>query len=145
MSTFVMRLSQFDSSHQEGVPGTPEILIPLDARRFFPPMKLQGQKYPDAYFTVALEVGNEKEMMEYRLWDYEERATGTKINECRLRTNHKTRDLINPSGRDLIVIKKVDNKDYIFEVKIISSGSQSYNKYYSKCNRLSNKKEWGIF
>ena len=138
-STFVMRLSQFDSSHRTGRPGTPEVLIPLDAQDFFPPISITKRKYADAFFDVVLNHPYGRERHSYRVWFY------TIKDEFRLRMNHVTIDLTSPNGNDLLVINRLpDDSDPQYEVTILPTTDPTYGAFLAKCNRESQGKLWGI-
>lgn len=144
-STFIMQLSLFDSSHRTGIPGTPEVLIPHEAIGFFPPLSLSGRKYPDVYFRVALNTPTGKERHRYRLWYYEERAIGTRIDEYRLRMNHDTIDLSSPGGGDLLVVNKLPSGSVpAYEVTVLSQRDARFPYYFSLCNRIAQGKRWGM-
>jgi HKD family nuclease len=144
-ATFVMELSPFDSSHRTGVRGTAEVLIPNDAAQFFPPIALSGRKYPDAVFDVALNIPTGQELLSYRFWYYETRATGKKIDEHRLSVGHRTIDLTSPGGGDLLVINRLPRgTEPAYEVTIVAKGDPGYERFTGICNRLSQDKRWGI-
>lgn len=137
-SIFVMKLSAFDTSHRTGVPGTPEILIPNEAMRFFPPVGPHGQRYEDAPVRVVLNHPEQPEIRDYRLWVYPLRA------ENRLRMDHRTIDLTTVAGGDLLVVSRLVSPDATYEVTIIKPTDGPYAYYQSLCNRISNDKAWGI-
>lgn len=144
-NTFLMQLSAFDSSHREGVPGTPEVLIPHKAIPFFPRLSLSGRKYPDALFDVALNSPDGQERQRYRLWYYEQRATGTKIDEYRLRLNHETISLSSSGGGDLLVINKLPSgSDPSYEVTILPQTDPTFPAFLSFCTEDAQGKKWGI-
>ena len=66
---FAMTLSAHDASKKTGMPGTPELSLPRPARDFFPPMRLSGRQYPDAYFDVRLNDGGQARTVTYRIWE----------------------------------------------------------------------------
>ncbi|MFC2038183.1 hypothetical protein ACFLUG_00220 [Chloroflexota bacterium] len=143
--TFIMQLSPFDSSHRTGVPGTPEILIPHGAIGFFPILSVTTRKYPDAVFDVILNTSTGQERHSYRLWYYEERATGTKIDEYRFRLNHDTIDLTNAGGGDLIVINKLaPGSDPEYEVTILPNTDVTFPVFLGLCTNQIYDKRWGI-
>jgi HKD family nuclease len=145
VSTFVMQLSSFDSSHKTGVPGTPEILIPHAAIGFFPPLSLAGRKYPDVIFDVVLNTETGRERHTYRLWYYEERAIGTRIDEYRLRLDHDTIDLSSPGGGDLIVINRLPpGNGPLYEVTILPQSDPTFPAFLSLCTKQIYEKRWGI-
>lgn len=142
--TFIMQLSAFDSSHRTGVSGTPEVLIPHSAIDFFPPLSLSGRKYPDVVFDVVLNTPTGRERHHYRLWYYEVRATGTRIDEYRLRMNHDTIDLSTPGGGDLLVINKLPaNSTPAYEVTILPQTDPTFPAFFSLCKHLAQGKKWG--
>lgn len=139
-STFIMQLSEFDSSHRSGVPGTPEILIPLDAQQFFPQIALKdGRRHPDANFDVALNTPIGQERHSYRVWYYEGKR------EFRLRMNRQTIDLSSPDGGDLIVINQLsDDHDPAYEVTILSKHDPTFPAFLSQCVKVAGPKKWGF-
>jgi hypothetical protein len=144
-STFIMQMSSFDSSHRTGVGGTPEVLIPHPAIRFFPPLSMAGRKYPDVYFDVSLNTPTGRERHGYRLWYYEERATGTSIDEYRLRMDHATIDLSALGGGDLLVINRLPvGNDPAYEVTILPSTDPTFPAFLSKCTYRVQDKRWGL-
>jgi len=145
--TFVMQMSSFDTSHTGAVVGTPEVLIPLSAQNFFPPMSMSGRKYPDVFFNVILNTPTGQEIRSYRLWYYETRAVGTKINECRLRLDHQTVELATGRG-DLLVVKKLpDGSKPAYEVTVVSPSDASFNHFLSHCTSITRTgtKRYGLF
>ena len=144
-SIFVMQLSAFDSSHRTGVRGTAEVLIPHEAIEFFPPISLSGRMYPDCNFDVVLNTPAGCERHRYRLWYYEQRAVGTRIDEYRLRMDHETIDLSTLGGNDLLIINKLpDGSDPAYEVTILTKADLAFYKFHSLCNRVTQGKKWGI-
>ena len=140
ISTFIMQLSAFDSSHRPGVPGTPEVLIPLEARDFFPQLTLQAnRKHPDANFDVELDTPTGQERHSYRAWFYEERG------EFRLRMNGETIELSTPEGGDLIVINRLpEDSDPPYEVTILPQSDPIFPIFMEKCVKVAQGKKWGI-
>jgi hypothetical protein len=140
-----MQLSAFDSSHRSGVPGTPEVLIPHAAIEFFPQLSLSGRKYPDAQFDVVLNTPMGRERHRYRLWYYEERATGTRIDEYRLRMNHDTIDLSASGGGDLLVVNKLpEGNDPVYEVTILPQTDPTFPAFIGSCRFEAQGKRWGV-
>lgn len=145
VNTFIMQLSSFDSSHRTGIPGTPEILIPHPAIGFFPQLSLSGRIYPDVIFDAVLNTQTGRERHTYRLWYYEERAVGTRIDEYRLRLNHDTIDLSSPGGGDLIVINKLPpGNDPSYEVTILPQSDPTFPAFFSLCTNQIYDKRWGM-
>lgn len=143
--TFIMQLSSFDSSHRTGVKGTPEIIIPHPCIDFFPPISEGARKYPDVNFNVILNTPTGREIHQYRLWYYEYRATGKKIDEYRLRMDNGTIDLSTQGGGDLLVINKLPKgTNPSYEVTILSKSDPTYITFLNKCNRDAQGKRWGI-
>jgi HKD family nuclease len=143
-SLFIMQLSAFDSSHKTGVSGTPEVLIPHAAINFFPPLSMQGRRYPDTYFDVVLNTPTGRERHQYRLWYYEERAIGTRIDEYRLRLNHDTIDLSSTGGGDLLVINRLpEGSDPAYEVTILPQTDPSFPAFFELCRYEAQGKKWG--
>lgn len=139
ISTFIMQLSAFDSSHRTGRPGTPEVLIPLAAQTFFPDISITGRKYPDANFDVVLNTPFGQERHSYRVWFYDVK------DEFRLRMNHTTIDLSYANGGDLIVINKLsEGSDPQYEVTILPRSDPTYASFIRKCTKESQGKKWGI-
>lgn len=144
-STFIMQLSSFDSSHRSGIPGTSEILIPHSAVSFFPRLLKSGRKYPDTLFDVVLNTLSGRERHRYRLWYYEERATGTRIDEYRLRMNHDTIDLSTFGGGDLLVINRLaPGSDPLYEVTILPQADPTYPAFFAQCTLEAQGKKWGL-
>jgi HKD family nuclease len=145
-ATFIMQLSPFDSSHRTGVKGTTEILIPHDAVPFFPGLSNRGEKYPSAYFNVMVNTTTGSFRSNCRLWYYETRATGTRIDEYRLRVDHKTIDQSTPGGGDLLVISKLPpGSPTPYEVTILPRGHPNYAAAMARCTRLAAlDKVWGL-
>lgn len=145
--TFIMQMSSFDTSHRGAAVGTPEVLIPLAAQGFFPPLTMAGRKYPDAFFNVVLNTPSGPETRQYRVWYYETRAVGTKINEYRLRLDHRTVELASGNG-DLIVINKLpDGSDPSYEVTVLSPSDPFFNDFLSHCTLVAGvgTKRYGLF
>lgn len=145
-TVFVMQLSAFDSSHRTGVRGTPEVLVPHDAIPFFPAIVQGGRKYPDAVFDVALNTATGRERHRYRLWYYEFRATGKKIDEYRLRMDHDTIGLSAAGGGDLLVINKLTvGNDPPYEVTVLQQTDPLYGAFSAMCDRIAAQdKRWGM-
>ncbi len=140
-----MQLSEFDSSHRTGVPGTPEVLIPHAAVGFFPALSLSGRKYPDANFDVILNTPTGPERHNYRLWYYEFRATGSRIDEYRLRMNRDTIDLSRIGGGDLLIITKLPvGSDPAYEVTILPQPDPTFPSFLALCTNRVQDKRWGI-
>lgn len=143
--TFVMQLSAFDCSHRSGVPGTPEVLIPHAAVDFFPPLTGASRKYPDAVFDVVLNTPMGRERHSYRLWYYEERAVGTRIDEYRLRMDHDTIDQTAPGGGDLLVITKLPaESDPAYEVTVLPRSDPTFPAFLGLCSSETQGKRWGM-
>jgi HKD family nuclease len=145
-NTFVMQLSAFDSSHRTGVPGTAEVLIPHPAVQFFPALAMGGRRYPDALFDVVLNTPTGRERHGYRLWYYEERAIGTRIDEYRLRMDKETIDLSTPGGGDLLVINKLPaGNDPQYEVTVLPRIDPTYPAFSAMCTNVAAvDKRWGL-
>lgn len=143
--TFVMQLSSFDTSHRTGVRGTPEVLVPHDAIPFFPPLSVSERKYPDVMFDVILDKPTGPERHNYRLWYYEERAVGSRIDEYRLRMNHDLIDLSAEGGGDLLVINKLTpGSDPEYEVTIVSQNDPAFPEFLKQCTLDAQGKKWGM-
>ena len=143
--TFLMQLSAFDCSHRSGVPGTPEVLVPHPAVPFFPSLSLSARRYPDALFDVVLNTPTGQERHRYRLWYYEERSVGTRIDEYRLRMNHDTIDLTTEGGGDLLVItKRPQETEPRYEVTILPQTDPTFPAFSSLCVNEAQGKRWGI-
>lgn len=140
VDTFIMQLSSFDSSHRTGRPGTPEVLIPLDAQNFFPKLsKTSDRKYPDANFEVILNtsVGNDRHT--FRVWYYNLRS------EFRLRMDHETVELSQEGGGDLLVINRLpEGNDPLYEVTVLPTTDPTYPAFLAFCQQISNGKRWGM-
>lgn len=144
--TFLMQLSAFDSSHRSDVAGTAEVLIPHPAVPFFPRLTMGGRTYPDALFDVVLNTPTGRERHRYRLWYYEQRAIGTRIDEYRLRMDKETIDLSTPGGGDLLVISKLsESNDPRYEVTILPRSDPTYPGFLAMCtNVAAADKRWGL-
>lgn len=141
IGTFIMRLSAFDSSHRSGTKGTPEVLIPQDAMKFFPPLAPSGRKHPDTFFDVVLNTNTGRERHGYRLWYYGDRI------EYRLRMDNATIDLSTPNGGDLLIINKLASpldKDLLYEVTLLPPSDPTFNTFLSMCTQESQGKKWGF-
>jgi len=142
---FLMQLSAFDSSKRTGVPGTAEMLIPHAVVGFFPKLSKSARKYPDAEFDVALNTPSGRERHHYRLWYYEQRATGTRIDEYRLRVDKATLDLSSPGGGDLLVISRLPRgSDPEYEATILSQGDPTFPAFAALCTQQVQGKKWGV-
>lgn len=142
---FMMQLSRFDSSHRTGVGGTPEVLVPHPAAGFFPQLSSSGRRYPDVYFDVSLNTPTGRERHGFRFWYYEERATGTRIDEYRLRMDRDTIDLTDPEGGDMLIINKLAaGSDPAYEVTILPSTDPTFPAFLDRCDRRVQDKSWGI-
>ena len=96
-------------------------------------------------FDVVLNTLSGRERHGYRLWYYELRATGTKIDEYRLRMNHDTIDLSIPGGGDLLVINKLPmGSDPAYEVTILDKQDMQYPRFFRMCTNIVQGKKWGI-
>lgn len=144
-NAFIMQLSAFDSSHRSGVQGTAEILIPHAAKDFFPSIGFTGRKYPDTLFDVLLYTPYGSERHQYRFWYYEERATGKRIDEYRLRMDKETIDLSSAGGGDLIVIAKLPpGSNPSYEVTIVSRQDPMFQSFLALCTNRVQDKLWGM-
>jgi hypothetical protein len=142
---FLMQLSPFDSSHRTGVAGTAEVLIPHGAIGFFPPLTPAGRKYPDVFFDLILTTPTGSEIHQYRLWYYEERAVGTRIDEYRLRMDKETIDLSTIGGGDLLIISKLSpGSNPGYEVTILPQSDPTYPSFLARCDRETQGKRWGL-
>jgi len=96
-------------------------------------------------FDVLLNTATGQERHKYRLWYYEERSTGTRIDEYRLRMNHDTIDLTNEGGGDLLVITKhPQGNDPLYEVTILPRIDPTFPGFFSLCTNVVQDKRWGI-
>jgi len=144
-ATFVLQLSAFDCSHRTGIRGTPEILVPHAAISFFPELSAGGRKYPDALFDVILNTPTGRERRQYRLWYYEERAVGTRIDEYRLRLDHDSIDMTTIGGGDLLVINKLPyGSDPAYEVTILPQTDPTFPSFLAMCKLEAQGKKWGM-
>src|SRR2546425_7310721 len=145
ISVFIMQLSSFDSHHRTGVKGTAEMLVPHPAIAFFPALAKSGRKYPDTTFNVVLNTPLGRERHEYRLWYYEERAVGTRIDEYRLRVDHETVDLTTPGGGDLLVVNKLPKGSHPeYEVTIVGRADPAFSQLLQHCRFEAQGKKWGF-
>jgi HKD family nuclease len=142
--TFILQLSAFDCSHRTGIQGTPEVFIPRAAIDFFPPLALTRRKYPDVVFDVILNVPTGREQHQYRLWYYEQRAVGTRIDEYRLRLDHDTIDMTTPGGGDLLIVNKLPSgSNPAYEVTILSQNDSTFPAFLALCKYEAQGKKWG--
>lgn len=143
--TFLLQLSASDASHRSGVRGTPEVIIPHAAIPFFPPLAAAGRRYRDVYFDVVLNTPTGRTVLGCRLWYYEFRATGSRINEYRLRVGHETIDLIASGGGDLLVINKivVSGVD-TYEMTVLPQTDPNFSAFLALCTRVAQGKRWGM-
>ena len=85
------------------------------------------------------------ERHQYRLWYYEERATGTRIDEYRLRLDHVTIDLSAEGGGDLLVISKMPSgADPAYEVTVVGRDQPLFPSFLDRCDRQAQGKKWGL-
>lgn len=127
------------------MPGTPEVLVPHAAIGFFPRLARSERKYPDALFDVVLNTPNGRERHQYRLWYYEQRAVGSKIDESRLRLNHDTIDLCTVGGGDLLVINRLTPRsDPAYEVTVLTQADPTFPSFLAICGREAQGKKWGM-
>jgi HKD family nuclease len=130
---FAMILSAHDASKKTGMPGTPELSLPRPARDFFPPMKLSGRQYPDAYFDVRLNDGAQAKTVNYRIW---ERPPGGSAGHADLRINikHETVDLTTNGGGDIIFFEaSPDAEGPAYEVWVVKPADANYNSIRDRC------------
>jgi len=139
--TFIMRLSNFDSSHRTGKPGTAEVLIPQNAMGFFPSLLSTNRKYPEVLFDVALNTNTGRERHSYRLWSYPNRT------EYRLRMDKDTIDLSTQNGGDLLIINKLSTpmeSNLLYEVTILPQTDPTFSAFFGLCTKESQGKRWGL-
>lgn len=143
--TFLLQLSSFDSSHRSGVPGTPEVLIPHAAIGFFPAISSSGHKYPDVYFDATLNTPMGREIHQYRLWYYELRPNGSRIDEYRLRLDRDTIDLSTRGGGDLLIVSRVAVAAGVnYEMTVLPQTDPTFPTYLALCTREVQGKRWGL-
>ncbi|MFC4450933.1 phospholipase D-like domain-containing protein [Halorussus aquaticus] len=133
--TFVLQLSPFDSSHQPGTPGTPEVLIPMDAVDFFPEITEGPHKHPDVYFDGELETAGGSENVNYRFWYYDDRR------EWRLNVREATMEQVSPRGGSILVISKTDSS---FRVRVVNQGDGDFQRFRDACTEEVGEKVWGF-
>jgi len=133
--SFAMTLSTFDCSHRTGVPGTPDMSIPKNVAQFFPPVSLQGRKYPDEYFGVILnDPPRSARISKYRIWQRPPGGTGHA--DWRVRVGHETIDLTSPGGGDILLFERLPHgSSPSYEVWIITTDDPSYPELRARCNR----------
>jgi len=130
---FAMTLSAHDASKRTGMPGTPELSLPRPATDFFPPMAVAGHQYPDAYFNVRLNSGQEASVVEYRIW---ERPAGAAVGHADLRINikHDTVDLTTPGGGDIILFEVTPGATGpAYDVWIVAPMDPNYAALLGRC------------
>jgi hypothetical protein len=131
---FAMTLSAHDASKRTGTRGTPELSLPRPATDFFPPMAVSGRQYPDAYFDVRLNSGQEANIVEYRIW---ERPAGIAAGHADLRINikHDTVDLTTPGGGDIILFEMTpEETGPAYDVWIISPVDANHAALLRRCS-----------
>ncbi|MGI9101040.1 MAG: phospholipase D-like domain-containing protein [Terriglobales bacterium] len=130
---FAMTLSAHDASKRTGTRGTPELSLPRSATEFFPGMALAGHEYPDAYFDVRLNSGQQAETVQYRIW---ERPAGAAVGHADLRINvkHATIDLTTPGGGDIILFELMpEGSGPVYDVWIIAPGDANHPTLLERC------------
>lgn len=138
-TTLVIQLSEFDSSHQPGTPGTEEVLIPMDAVDFFPEITESSHEHPDVYFDVELQTSAGPESQEYRFWYYDTNR------EWRLRLQEATMERVSPEGGSLLVVSKRPDVDSApFEVRVVNQGDDGFAELSEHCTREVGDKMWGF-
>jgi hypothetical protein len=130
---FAMTLSAHDASKRTGMPGTPELSLPRQTADFFPPMALSGRQYPDAYFDVRLNEGQQARIVEYRIW---ERPAGAAVGHADMRINikHDTVDLAVPGGGDIILFEVTpDESGPAYDVWVVHANDANYAALLQRC------------
>lgn len=132
---FAMTLSAFDCSHRSGVPGTPEVSIPENVAGFFPPISLQGRKFPDEYFNVILNDPNAiGRIIGYRIWQRPPGGTGHA--DWRIKVGHETIDMTLPGGGDILLFERLPRgSNPPYEAWVIKTTDPSYDSLRARCNR----------
>ena len=133
--TFVLQLSPFDSSHQPGTVGTPEVLIPMAAIDFFPEITEGPRKHPDVYFDVDLETSEGDETVNYRFWYYDDRR------EWRLSVRETTMEQVSPRGGSILV---VSDEGSSFRVRVVNQGDEDFQRFRDACTEEVGEKMWGF-
>jgi phospholipase D-like protein len=130
---FAMTLSAHDASKRTGMPGTPELSLPRSARNFFPPMSLSGRQFPDAYFDVRLNDGQQATTVQYRIWE-RPAGGGTGHADLRINIKHDTVDLTTPGGGDIILFEvTVGASDPAYDVWIVAPADPNYAALLQRC------------
>jgi HKD family nuclease len=130
---FAMSLSAHDASKKTGMPGTPELSLPRPARDFFPPMQLTRRQYPDAYFDVRLNDGDQAKTVNYRIWE-RPAGGGTGHADLRINIKHETVDLTTNGGCDIILFEASANVEGpAYEVWIVKPTDAIYNPLRARC------------
>jgi len=130
---FAMTLSAHDASKPTGTKGTSELSLPRPATEFFPPMSVTSRKYPDAYFNVRLNDGQQASVVEYRIW---ERPSGEVAGHADLRINvkHDTVDLATPGGADIILFETTpEGVGPAYDVWVISQNDPNHAALLRRC------------
>jgi hypothetical protein len=130
---FAMTLSAHDASKRTGMPGTPELSLPRQTADFFPPMALSGRQYPDAYFDVRLNEGQQARIVEYRIW---ERPAGAAVGHPDMRINikHDTVDLTTPGGGDIILFEVTpEESGPAYDVWIVHANDPNFAALTQRC------------
>jgi hypothetical protein len=96
-------------------------------------------------FDVILNSPTGREVHTYRLWYYEQRAVGTKIDEYRLRMDHATIDLTTSGGGDVLAINRLpEDSRPQYEVTVVQETSPDHARSLALCTRSSQGKRWGL-
>ncbi len=149
---FAMTLSAFDCSHRTGVLGTPEVSLPEDIVQFFPPISVQGRRYPDAYFDVLLnKPAGSTEIIRVRIW---QRPPGSRSGHAdwRLNVHHATVDLTDPAGGDILLFERLPRESAPpYEAWVVGRGQPQHAALLARCARQvqaaghAGTKRYGLF
>lgn len=139
--TFIVQLSDFDTSHRSDTPGTSEILIPKGALAFFPELTEEGDTNPDdSYFDVIIPTVDGEEEYTARLWHYEDRE------EYRLRVKPEMIDLTTRGGGDLLVVEILPEDPVLeYHLSLVQEEDDEFEELFGQCTHIaSGGKRWGF-
>jgi hypothetical protein len=98
-------------------------------------MQKTTNQYPDAYFDVRLNDGNEARAVTYRIW---ERPAGGSRGHADLRINikHDTVNLTTDGGGDIILFEASPSAEGpAYEAWILKPANPSYNAILERCTQ----------
>lgn len=149
---FAMTLSAFDTSHRRGVGGTPEISLPEESVAFFPAVRIQGRRYPDAYFNALLNQRSGTALpVLYRIW-HRPPGSGTGHTDWRINVGHDTIDQTRAAGGDVLLVERLpDGSDPGYEVWVVHPSDPEHARLLARCTETvqsrgsAGLKQYGLF